>query len=175
MASAGDLNRELGRQAQADFWYESAAHAGYAVGMFNTGIAALNRGDRSSALQWMQRAAEAGNVEGYAALTQFADEAGDDAAELHWSRLGAEEGHLFCMGRYALLLGRDANGDIPTMRLARDYSEQAADRGDLDSAVRAVAINDQLGERERVQKYVSLVAEGGDAEAIDRLRRHGYL
>lgn len=175
MASAGDLSRELDRQDEANFWYESAANAGHPVGMFNTAIAKLQRGDRTTAVQWFQRAAEAGNVEGYAALTQLADEADDQAAEAHWARLGAEAGHLFCMGRYGLLLARGADGDIPTMRRAREFLEQAGERGHIDSAVLAVNINDQLGDRARGQRFVGLVVQSGDQDSIDRLRRYGYL
>jgi hypothetical protein len=153
MASAGDLSKDLGRPEDANFWYESAANAGHPVGMFNTAIVAIQRGDSATAKQWFQRSAEAGNVEGYAALTQLADETGDEAAEAHWSRLGAEAGHLFCMGRHGLILARGANGDVPTMRRARDFLEQAADRGHLDSASLAINLNHQLGDRARAQRY----------------------
>lgn len=122
-----------------------------------------------------QRAAEAGNVEGYAALTQLADESGDKTAEAHWARLGAEAGHLFCMGRHGLLLARSANGDVPTMRRARDFLEQAAERGDLDSASLAINLNHQLGDPARAQRFVTLVVQSGDQESIDRLRRYGFL
>ena len=131
MAAAGDLSAELGRPEDADFWYEGAANGGHPVGLFNTAIVALQKGDRVTAQQRFQRSAEAGNAEAYAALTQLADEAGDVVAEAHWAWLGAEAGHVFCMGRYGLLLARGANGDVPTMRRARDFLEQAADRGDL--------------------------------------------
>ncbi len=171
MGAAGDLSKNLGRQEDANFWYESAANAGHPVGMFNTAIAAIQKGDRVTAEQWFQRSAEAGNAEGYAALTQLADEAGDEVAEAHWSRLGAEAGHLFCMGRYGLLLARGANGDVPTMRRGRDFLEQAADRGHLDSASLAIAINHQLGDPARAQRYVTLILQSGDPEAIDQLRR----
>jgi TPR repeat protein len=175
MAEAGTLADQLGRDQESQFWYESAANAGHPIGMYNTGIAAIQRGDRATASQWFQRAAEAGNVEGYAALTQLADEAGDEAAEARWARLGAEAGHLFCMGRHGLLLARSANGDVPTMRRARDFLEQAAERGHLDSASLAVNINHQLGDPARAQRFVTLVVQSGNPEAIDRLRRYGYL
>jgi len=175
MASAGDLSSDLGRQAEANFWYETAAKAGHAVSMYNTAIVAIQRGDRAAAQQWFQRSAEAGNAEGYAALTQLADEAGDDASEAHWSRLGAEAGQLFCMGRQGLLLARGADGDVPTMRRARDFLEQAADRGHLDSASLAINLSHQLGDPRRAQRYVTLVVQSGDAETIDRLRRYGFL
>lgn len=175
MASAGDLSRDLGRLEDANFWYETAANAGHPVGMFNTAIAAIQRGDGATAAQWFQRSAEAGNIEGYAALTQLADDAGDEAAEAHWSRLGAEAGHLFCMGRHGLLLARGARGDVPTTRRARDFLEQAADRGHLDSASLAINLNHQLGDPARAQRLVTIVIQSGDAEAIDRLRRYGFL
>jgi hypothetical protein len=41
---AGDLSRAMGHQDQANFWYESAANAGQAVGMFNTAVAASQKG-----------------------------------------------------------------------------------------------------------------------------------
>lgn len=175
MAEAGHLSAKLGWQDEADFWYEAAANAGHPAGMFNTAIAALQKGDSAAARQWFQRAAEAGNVEGYAALTQLADESGDKTAEAHWARLGAEAGHLFCMGRHGLLLARGANGDVPTMRRARDFLEQAAERGDLDSASLAINLNHQLGDLARAQRFVTLVVQSGDQESIDRLRRYGFL
>jgi TPR repeat protein len=175
MTAAGDLSKNLGRQEDANFWYESAANAGDPVGMFNTAIVAIQRGDRVTAQQLFQRSGEAGNAEGYAALTQLADEAGDEVAEAHWSKLGAESGHLFCMGRYGLLLARGANGDGLTMRRARDVLELAADRGDLNSAALAINLNHQMGEPARAQRYVTLVVQSGDPEAIDQLRRYGFL
>jgi hypothetical protein len=175
MASAGELTSEMGRLDESRFWYESAANAGHPVGMFNTAISAIQDGDRAKAQHWFQRSAEAGNSEGYAALTQLADEAGEDAAEAHWARLGAEAGQLFCMARHGLLLARGANKDVPTMRRARDVLEQAADRGHLDSAGLAVNLNHQLGDPARAQHFVSIVVQSGDAEAIDRLRRYGFL
>lgn len=175
MAAAGDLSADLGRQEDANFWYESAANAGHPVGMFNTAIVAIQKGDSATAQQWFQRSAEAGNAAGYAALTQMADEAGDEVAEAHWARLGAEAGHIFCMGRHGLLLARGANGDIPTMRRARDVLEQAADRGHLDSASLAINLNHQLNDAPRAQRFVTMVVQSGDAEAIDRLRRYGFL
>lgn len=175
MAAAGGLSAELGRQEDANFWYEGAANGGHPVGLFNTAIVALQQGDRTTAQQRFQRSAEAGNAEAYAALTQMADEAGDVAAETHWARLGAEAGHKFCMGRYGLLLARGANGDVPTMRRARDVLEQAADRGHLDSALLVVNLNHQLNDAARAQRFVTMVIQSGDAEAIDRLRRYGFL
>jgi TPR repeat protein len=175
MACAGDVCGELGRRDEATFWYESAANAGHPVAMFNTGLAVLQRGDRASAMRWFQQAAEAGNVEGYAALTQLADEGQDNAAEAHWARLGAEAGHLFCMGRHGLLLARGAGGDVPTLRRARDFVEQAAERGDIASASLAVSVNDQLGDRARGRRFVDIVARSGDQEQVDRLRRYGFL
>jgi tetratricopeptide (TPR) repeat protein len=175
MAEAGHLSAKLGRQDEATFWYENAAKAGHPVAMFNTAIAALQKGDSATARQLFQRAAEAGNAEGYAALTQLADEAGDETAEAHWARLGAEAGHLFCMGRHGLLLARRSNGDVPTMRRARDFLEQAAERGDLDSAALAINLNHQLGDPARAQRFVMLVVQSGDQKSIDRLRRYGFL
>lgn len=175
MASAGDLSAQLGREEDANFWYQSAATAGHPVGMFNTAVVAAQRGDPATAQRWFRSAAEAGHVDGYAALTQMADEAGDEAAEAHWAQAGAEAGHLFCMGRYGLLLARGANGDVATTRRARDVLEQAADRGQVDSASLAVSLNHQLGDGARAQRYVRLVVESGDVEAVDRLRRHGFL
>jgi hypothetical protein len=175
MAEAGHMSVKLGRQGEANFWYERAAKAGHPVAMFNTAIVALQKGDSVTARQLLQRAAEAGNVEGYAALTQLAKEAVDETAEAHWARLGAEAGQLFCMGRHGLLLARSANGDVPTMRRARDFLEQGAERGDLDSASLAINLNHQLGDPARAQRFVTLVVQSGDQESIDRLRRHGFL
>lgn len=175
MASAGDLTSEMGRLEESGAWYERAAEAGHPVGMFNVAIAAVQRGDRASATGWFQRAAEAGNVEGFAALTQLASEDGNEAAEAHWARRGADAGHLFCIARHGLFLARDADGDVPTLRRARDVVEQAAERGDVDSMVLAVSLNAQLGDAGRGRRFVDMVAGSGDAEAIDRLRRYGFL
>jgi hypothetical protein len=79
------------------------------------------------------------------------------------------------MGRHGLLLARSANGDVPTMRRARDFLEQAAERGDLNSASLAINLNHQLGDPARAQRFVTLVVQSGDQEAIDRLRRYGFL
>ena len=175
MSDAAGVAGELGRAEERDFWYEAAAKAGHPVALFNMGVLACGRGEMSAGMQWFQQAAEAGNAEGYAALTQIAHDTGDAAAEEYWSRLGAEAGQLFCMSRYGLLLSRGADGDVPTMRRARDILEQAADRGDLDSASLAINLNHQLGDAPRAQRYVTLVVQSGDAESIERLRRYGYL
>ncbi|RLV47711.1 sel1 repeat family protein [Nocardioides mangrovicus] len=175
MAAAGDLASDLGRTEESDFWYETAASAGHTVSMFNTGAAAYRRQDLATAMQWFQRSAEAGNVEGYAALTQLSSEAGDERSEAYWARLGAEAGHTFCMGRHGLLLAREADGDVPTLRRARDVVEQAADRGDIQAATLAVDLNHQLSDAPRAQRFVTMVVQNGDAEANDRLRRFGYL
>lgn len=175
MASAGDLARDLGRSDESRFWYESAANAGHSVGMCNAGIAAAQNGDYASAAQWFQRAVEADNVNGYEGLTRLALNAGDKATEEHWARIGAERGQLFCMCRYGLILARSADGDAATQCRAREFLEQAAERGDLDSAALAVMVNQQLGDRTRAQRFVDIVVQSGDAEAIDRLRRYGFL
>jgi TPR repeat protein len=175
LAEAGHLSVELGRQDEANFWYEAASKAGHPIGMFNTAIVALQKGDSATARQLFQRAAEAGNAEGYAALVQLADESGDETAEVHWARLGAEAGHLFCIGRHGLLLARSADSDVPTMRRARVFLEEAAERGDLDSASLAINLNHQLGDPARAQRFVTLVLQSGDQKSIDRLRRHGFL
>jgi TPR repeat protein len=175
MASAGDVCGSLGMLEDARFWYENAANVGHPVGMFNMGIDAIHKGDLATARQWFQRSAEGGNAEGYAALTQLADEAGDIVAETHWSRLGAEAGHLFCIGRHGLLLARDADGDVPTLRRARDFLDQAAERGDIDAAVLGVTVSHQLSDPTWAQRFVALVVQSGDSEATDRLRRYGYL
>jgi hypothetical protein len=175
MAEAAALAARLGRAHESQLWWEVAAKAGHPIGLFNMGIAAYQHGDRATAAQLLQRATEAGNVEGFAALVQMADEAGDEGTEAHWAQLGAEAGHLFCMARHGLLLARSADGDVPTMRRARDFLEQAAERGHIDSAGLAVSLNLQLGDRPQAQKYITLVVQSGDAEAIDRLRRYGFM
>ena len=175
MADAAGLAYELGQEEEADFWYEAAARAGHPIAMFNTGMSAYRREELSTAMQWFQRSAEAGNIEGYAALTQLSSDAGDEVAEGHWARLGAEAGHTFCMGRHGLILARGANGDVPTLRRARDVLELAAERGDLDSASLAINLNHQLNDATRAQRFVTLVVQSGDAEAIERLRRYGYI
>jgi TPR repeat protein len=174
MEEAGDLSKQLGRPEEANAWYKRAAQAGHPVGMFNSAIADLQQGRQASALEMLQRAAEAGNAEGYAALAQLARDAGDEAAESNWARLGAEAGHPFCMGRHGLLLARAANGDVPMTRRARDYLEQAAERGDLDSASLAINLSHQLGDPARAQRFVALVMQSGDQNAIGRLRRYGF-
>lgn len=175
MTCAGDVERSLGHQVEADFWYETAASAGDPLGMFNTGIAAYSRGDRAVARTWLQRAAEAGNSEGFGALTQMADEDGDETAEAHWARLGAEAGQLFCMTRHGLLLARSAGGDSPTLRRSREFLEQAARRGDLAAAELSISVNLQLGDSNRAREFVTHVVDSGDAERVDRLRRHGLI
>lgn len=145
------------------------------IEIFNSGIAAIQNGDRASAVAWFQRAAEAGNVEGFAALTQLARDAGLETAEAHWARLGAQAGHPFCVARHGLLLVRGAGGDVRTLRHARDLLEQAGQGGDIDSAALAVSVNHQLGDPARAQRFVAIVVRSGDAAAIDRLRRYGFL
>jgi TPR repeat protein len=175
MATAGDITRDLGRHDESRFWYETAAGAGHPVAMYNVAILAVQAGQRTAAAQWFQKAADTGNAEGYAALTQLASEAGDEAAESHWARLGAEAGHTFCMARHGLLLARGANGDWPTLRRARDFLEQAAERGNIDAMGLAVSVNQQLGDPARGRRFVDMIVQTGNNEAIDRLRRHGLL
>lgn len=175
MVWAGDVALDLGRGGESRFWYESAANAGSARGMIGLAMAAHDAGDRPTETHWFQRAAEAGYVEAYAALTQIARDAGDDAAVAHWAELGAEAGQTFCMCMYGLVLLRQANGDVPTLRRAREYLEQAAERGDIDSAGAAVNANHQLGDSARAARFVEIVVRSGDAQNIERLRRYGYL
>lgn len=177
MAEAATLASDLGRHDEANFWNESSANAGHPIGMFNTAIVAAQRGDRATANQWFQKAAEAGNVEGYAALLQLATEDGDSAAEAHWAQVGAEAGHPFCMTRHGQLLLRRANQteDTPTLRRARDFLEQAANRGDILAASGAVGANVQLNDRDRAQPFIDMIVRSGDPEEIDRLRRYGLI
>lgn len=177
MAEAATLATDLGRHDEANFWNESSASAGHPIGMFNTAIVAAQRGDRSTANHWFQKAAEAGNVEGYAALLQLATEDADSAAEAHWAQVGAEAGHPFCMTRHGqhLLKRANQNDDTPTLRRARDFLEQAADRGDILGASGAVVASVQLNDRDRAQPYIEMIVRSGDREEIDRLRRYGLI
>jgi len=175
MAVAGDVARDLGRNDESRSWYERAADAGHPVAMYNLAVLAAQADDVRGAAHWFQKAAEAGNVEGYAALTQLGRQAGDSAAESHWARLGAEAGQTFCMTRHGLLLAKFADGDVPTIRRARDFLEQAAERGDVDAMGLAVSVNQQLGDPARGRRFVDMIIRTGDAEVIDRLRRHGLL
>lgn|GEM_PF-7019597 len=175
MREAGALAGQLGRDRDSLFWYESAAQAGDPVGMYNMGAAAVEAHDRVSAARWFQQAAEGGIADGYAALTQLADEAGDSEAELRWSGLGAAAGQVFCIARHGLLLAMGAEGDTAKTRRARDYLEQAADRGDVPSAALAVDLNARLSEPSRGRRFVDVVLASGDQEQIERLRRYGYL
>lgn len=175
MAAAGDLSRKLGREQDARFWYESAAQVGHPIATFNVGIEAYETGDPDGAIQWFEKAAAAGNPEGYAALVQVSSESGDEAREAHWAKLGAEAGHTFCMARHGLLLARQADGDVPTLRHAREFLEQAAERGNIEAIGLAVSVNGQLGDSGRARKFVELAIRSGDEETIDRLRRHGML
>lgn len=175
MKDAGDLARELDRPDESRFWYESAANAGHGQAMFNLGVIAGNGEDFDTAAMWWQRAAEAGETDGFAALTQLADNRGDNAGERHWARLGAEAGHPFCIYRHGLYLAMDADGDVPTLRRARDFLETAADRGNVAAMGLAASTNYRLGDQARGRRYVQMVVDSGDAEEIDRLRRHGYL
>ena len=175
MKDAGDLARDMGRDDESWFWYETAANAGNADSMWNMATHALNAGNLASAADWYQKSAEAGLPDGYAALTQLASDRDDPDAERHWARLGAECGQTFCMGRHGLLLLMDANDDVPTMRRGREFLEQAADRGDVDAMALAANVNRQLGDRDRGQRFVKMVVDSGNEEEIDRLRRYGLL
>jgi hypothetical protein len=175
MKDAGDLTSEMGRPEESRFWYESAAHAGNPAAMWNMAVLANDARDLASAADWYQQSAEAGLADGYAALTQLASDRDDSSAERHWSMLGAEAGQTFCMGRHGLLLLMDAEGDVPTMRRARDFLEQAANRGSVDAMGLAVTVNFQLGDQPRGRRYIQMVVDTGDTDKIDMLRRHGFL
>ncbi|MGH3191521.1 MAG: tetratricopeptide repeat protein [Streptosporangiaceae bacterium] len=175
MAEAAQLARGFGRDEESRFWEQSAAEAGHPSCMYNVGVDVFNSGDTKTAAQWFQRAAEAGHIEGLAALTQLADNADDKAGERYWARLGAEAGQTFCMSRHGLHLVLDAGQDVPTLRRAREFLEQAADRGDVNAMVMAANVNRMLKDPARGQGFVSLVVQSGNTEAIDRLRRYGFL
>lgn len=175
MKDAGDLAREMGQDEKSWFWYETAANAGNADCMWNMATRHFNSGDLAGAADWYQKAAEAGLPDGYAALTQLASDRDDAPAERYWAKLGAECGQTFCVGRYGLLLLMDAPDDVPTMRRAREFLEQAADRGDLDAMSLAVNVNAQLGDSDRGQRFIKMVVDSGNDEQIDRLRRYGFL
>lgn len=175
MAEAAQLARDLGRAEESRFWEQSAAEAGHPVCMYNVGGDAFASGDTRTAARWFQRAAKAGHVDGFAALTQLAENANDEAGELYWAHLGAEAGQTFCMSRYGLLLLLNAGQDIPLLRRAREFLEQAADRGDVKAMVSAANVNKMLNDPARGQRFVSLVVQTGNAEAIGLLRRYGFL
>lgn len=145
------------------------------MSMYNMGVACANSQDLDGARSWFQRAAEGGIANGYAALTSLAADANDSAAELKWSGLGASAGQLFCIARHGLLLAMTANGDMTQLRRARDYVEQAAERGDVPSAGLAVNLNADLHEPGRGRRFVDMVVATGDQDEMDRLRRYGYL
>jgi len=175
MKDAGDLAGEMGRNDDSRSWYERAANAGDTAAMWNLAVLAFNAGDLVTAADWYQRSAEAGLAEGYAALTQLAVDRNDATSERYWSKLGAEAGQTFCMSRYGLLLTMDADGDVSMTRLARDFLEQAARRGDLDAMGLAVSVNFQLGDEARGRRFIEMVVATGNQEKIDILRRHGFL
>lgn len=175
MKDAGDLATEMGRPDQARFWFGSSAEAGNSAAMWNMAVIAVNAGDLGSAESWYRRSAEAGMTEGYAALTQMADDRGDKTAEKHWARMGAEQGQTFCMTRHGMHLLMESNSDVLTIRRARDYLEQAADRGDVDAMGLAVSANSQLGDQARAQRFIQMVVATGNKEKIEILRRHGYI
>jgi hypothetical protein len=174
MKDAGDLARELGRDAEARFWFESAANAGHPGALYNMGVYATNAGDLDQAASWWQRSAEAGNPDGYAALTQFADNRGDAAGERRWARLGAEAGHPFCQFRHGLYTLMDNPGDAPAARRAVVYLEAAAELGDLDAMTLVVNVHHQLGQVEQGQAWAARVRATGDQGSIERLDRYGY-
>ena len=100
--------------------------------MFNTGHRCLyRRVILRPRRQLLQRAAEAGNVANRA-LVQLADESGDETAEAHWARLGARP--VSAVGRRGCCW-RQRTRQRPTMRRARDFLEQAAERGDLELSI----------------------------------------
>jgi hypothetical protein len=175
MKDAGDLAQELGRPGEARFWFESAANAGHSGAMWNMAVFAYEANDLDGAATWHQRAAEAGLADSYAALTQMARDSDDPTALRHWARLGAEAGQTFCIVFHGMHLMMDANGDIPMIRQARDYLEQAAERGDIGAAAMAVNANVDLGDQARADRFTEMVVGSGDQEEIDRLRRYGYL
>jgi TPR repeat protein len=175
MKDAGDLAADMGQTDQARFWFESAANAGDSAAMWNMAVIAVNVGDLATAESWYLRSAEAGLTEGYAALTQLADDRGDEIAKKRWARLGAEQGQTFCMTRYGMYLLMEPNTDTPTIRQARDFLEQAADRGDIDAMGLAVSANSQLGDQARAQRFIQMVVATGNEEKLEILRRHGYL
>lgn len=107
---------------------------------------ALEANNLETTAAWYQRAAEAEFVDGYAALTQMAHGRDDPSALRHWACLGAEAGQTFCMSFHGMHLMMDANGDVPMILQARDYSEQTGDRGDINSASMAVNANAQFGD-----------------------------
>ncbi|MGH3225999.1 MAG: tetratricopeptide repeat protein [Streptosporangiaceae bacterium] len=175
MAEAAQLARDLGRAEESRFWEQSAAEAGHPVCMYNVGGEAFASGDTRTAARWFQRAAEAGHAEGFAALTQMADNANDEAGERYWARLGAEAGQTFCMSQHGLHLVMDAGQDIPTLRRAREFLEQAADRGDVQAMAMAANVNRMLNDPARGQRFVTLVVQSGNTKWIDFLRRYGFL
>ena len=175
MFDAGCVARDLGESQTAQFWWATGADAGSADSAWNLAIMLLNGGDIEGAASYYKRCAELGDTRGFAALTQLANNAGDGAAEASWAQLGADAGEPFCMFRHGLRLAMNANGDEPTLRAAREYLESAADRGNIDAMGMAANVNAMLGDRARSQRFVDMTVKSGDAEAIDRLRRHGYL
>lgn len=174
MKDAGDLARELGRDGEARFWYESAANAGHPGALYNMGVYAVNAGDVDLAASWWQRSAEAGNPDGYAALTQYAENRGDTTAERRWAQLGAEAGQPFCLFRHGLYLVMDNRDDAASARRAVMFLEAAAELGDLDAMTLVVNVHHQIGQVEQGRAWAERVRASGDQGAIERLERYGY-
>jgi TPR repeat protein len=177
MKDAGDACIELGRDTEARSWFEQAANAGNPAAMYNMGAFAFRDGDRQAAARWFERSAEAGDSKAYSSLTQLADDADDERAERHWARLGAEAGESFCMFRHGLHLALDADDtDIPMIRRALSFVEQAAERHDdtyVDAVLLAGSLAMQIGNPERARIWFDKARETGDPTALDMLRRYG--
>ena len=58
---------------------------------------------------------------------------------------------------------------------ARDLLERAAQLGQIDAMSMAANVNSMLGDESRSRRYVDMVVQTGNTDAIERLRRHGFL
>lgn len=176
MYDAGTEAHKLGEHDLALFWWRTGSDAGSSNCAFNLGVALRNNHQFEESMASFERCGELGDPEAYAELAKMAKLVfEDDAASARWLRIGADANEPWCLMQHGMRVFQGANGDVATLRQARDYFERSADAGQPIAIGMAANTNSMLGDHARCQRYVDMAVRSGDSQVIDMLRRNGFL
>ena len=171
----GCLARELGEMERALLLWRAGSDAGDVDSAWNLAVAYYTDGRSQLAADTYLRAAQLGDARGFGALASMALEGNDTETARQWAKLGADAGEPWCMLRHGIELINNAQGNRAALVEARDLLERAAQLGQIDAMSMAANVNSMLGDESRSRRYVDMVVQTGNTDAIERLRRHGFL
>jgi len=168
-----------GESAKGQGHLESAARLGVEDAMFDIGLNALDRGDKSVARSWLAAAADVGHVEALGVIpsTYYHDD--PERAEVEY-RKAAELGSTNAMINLGLVEA-DRDGDL---QKALTWFQRAADLGNRDGLTmalehtsdpqkyqRRIALMEEMAERGVPQAILALALDSAEKEDFDKALR----